>query len=154
FGWMANGAAIALWDEDCWRAILVRQLRLARDLGALDQLLMNLQGLAHDDTWRGDFEAAGSLIAAANAVCEATGIRIAPFAAMLLAALRGNQAEAAPLIEATLAAAGAGGQGGAATQAHCAAAILHNGLGHYADALAAAEQAAQDAHLFVSTWAL
>ena len=34
------------------------------------------------------------------------------------------------------------------------AAILHNGLGRYADALAAAEQATQDAHLSVSTWAL
>ena len=34
------------------------------------------------------------------------------------------------------------------------AAILHNGLGRYADALAAAEQATQDAHQWVSTWAL
>ena len=154
FGWMANGAAIALWDEESWRAILIRQLQLARDVGALDQLPIDLQGLAYDDIWRGDFEAAGSLIAEANAVGEATGNRIAPFAAIFLAALRGNQAEAAPLIEATLAAAEPGGQGGAATQAHCAAAILHNGLGHYADALAAAEQATQDAHLWISTWAL
>ena len=154
FGLMAHGAAIALWDEDCWRAILVRQVRLARDVGALDQLPVDLSSLAHDDMWRGDFEAADSLIAEANAVCEATGSRIAPFAAMLLAALRGNQAEVAPLIEATLAAAEAGGQGGAATHAHWVAAILHNGLGRYADALAAAEQATQDAHLWASTWAL
>ena len=151
---MAHGAAIALWDEDCWRAILVRQVRLARDVGALDQLPVDLSSLAHDDMWRGDFAAADSLIAEANAVCEATGSRIAPFAAMFLAALRGNQAEVAPLIEATLAAAEAGGQGGAATYAHWAAAILHNGLGRYADALAAAEQASEDAHLWVSTWAL
>ena len=154
FGLMAHGAAIALWDEDCWRAILVRQVRLARDVGALDQLPVDLSSLAHDDMWRGDFEAADSLIAEANAVCEATGSRIAPFAAMFLAALRGNQAEVAPLIEATLAAAEAGGQGGAATQAHWVAAILHNGLGRYADALAAAEQATQDAHLWAATWAL
>jgi DNA-binding CsgD family transcriptional regulator len=154
FGMMAHGAANALWDEDCSRTIMVRQFRLARDVGALDQLMHALLGLAHDDTWRGDFEAADSLIAEANAVCEATGSRIAPFAAMLLAAMRGNQAELAPLIEATLAAAEAGGQGGAATQAHWVAAILHNGLGRYADALAAAEQAAQDANVFVSRWAL
>ncbi len=38
FGLMAHGAAIALWDEDCWHTILVRQVRLARDVGALDQL--------------------------------------------------------------------------------------------------------------------
>jgi len=154
FGLMAHGAAIALWDEDCWRAILVRQVRLARDVGALDQLPVDLSSLAHDDMWRGDFEAADSLIAEANAVCEATGSRIAPFAAMFLAALRGNQAEVVPLIEAALAAAEAGGQGGAATQAHWVAAILHNGLGRYADALAAAERATQDARLWAATWAL
>ena len=154
FGLMAHGAAIALWDEDCWRAILVRQVRLARDVGALDQLPVDLSGLAQDDTWRGDFAGADSLIAEAKAVSEATGSRIAPFAAMFLAALRGNQAEVAPLIEAALAAAEAGGQGGAATYAHWVAAILYNGLGRYADALAAAEQATQDAHLSISTWAL
>jgi DNA-binding CsgD family transcriptional regulator len=154
FGLMALGAAIALWDEDCWRTILVRKVRLARDVGALDQLPVDLHPLAQDDIWRGDFEAADSLIAEANAVCEATGSRIAPFAAMFLAAMRGNQAEVAPLIEATLAAAEAGGQGAAATFAHWVAAILHNGLGRYADALAAAEQAIRDANVFVSTWAL
>ena len=134
WGWMAHGAAIALWDEDCWRAIMVRQVRLARDVGALDQLPVDLSSLGRMiDAWRGDFAAADALIAEADAVCEATGSRIAPFAAMLLAALRGNQAEAAPLIEATIAAAQAGGQGGAVTYAHWVAAILHNGLGRYAE---------------------
>jgi DNA-binding CsgD family transcriptional regulator len=150
FGLMAYVAAMALWDEDGVRAIAVRQLRLARDVGALDGLPNNLGALAYDDIFRGDLEAADSLIAEANAVCEATGNRIAPYPATLLAALRGNQAELTPLIEAALAAAEAGGQGGAATQAHWAAAILHNGLGRYADALAAAERATRDAHWFSS----
>jgi DNA-binding CsgD family transcriptional regulator len=154
FGLMAHGAALALWDEDCWRTILVRLVRLARDVGALDQLPIHLLGLAQDDMWRGDFEAADSLIAEANAVCEATGIRLAPFGPLFLAALRGNQTEAVPLIKATLTAAEAGGQGSYARQAHWAAAILHNGLGRYADALAAAEQATQDANQWVSGWVL
>ena len=64
---------------------------------------------------------------------------------MMLAALRGDQAEVAPLIEATIAAAEAGGQGGAVAYAHWVAAILHNGLGRYDEALAAAEQASEDA---------
>jgi len=58
--------------------------------------------------------------------------------ALLLAALHGNQAEATLLIEATLAAAEAAGQGGAAAYPHWATANLHNGLGRHADALAAA----------------
>ncbi len=66
-----------------------------------------------------------------------------------------NQAEVTPLIEATIAEATGGGQGIAVTYAHWAAAILYNGLGRYADALAAAEQASQDKPaLYMAMWAL
>ena len=151
FGPMAQGAAIALWDEDGQRAILVRQVQLARTVGALDQLPIDLVALAIDDAWRGDFAGAASLIAECDAVCEVTGgSRVSPFAAMFLGALRGNQAEVIPLIEAALAAAEAAGQGGAVTGAHWASSILHNGLGRYADALAAAQEATRDASVYVS----
>ena len=84
-----------------------------------------------------------------------TGSRAAPFTAMMLASLRGRQAEAAPLIEGTIAEATAGGQGIAVAYAHWAAAILANGLGRYADALAAARQASEDTStLYISMWAL
>ena len=69
---------------------------------------------------------------------------------MFLGALRGHEAEITPLIDATLAAAEAGGQGGAVTGAHWAAAVLRNGSGRYADALAAAEEATLDANVYVS----
>jgi DNA-binding CsgD family transcriptional regulator len=154
FGWIAQTAAVALWDWDVWRAILVRQVRLARAIGALNQLPVDLASLAMDEAWRGDFAAAASLIAETDAVCEATGSRIVHYAAMFLAALRGNKGEAVRLIDATVASAEAAGQGGAATYANWVTAILRNGLGRYADALAAAERAAQDAHLHVSLWAV
>src|SRR5262249_30074357 len=83
-----------------------------------------------------------------------TGVHVAPYAAMFVAALRGNQAELTRLIEAAIAEAEARGQGTAVTSAHRAVAILHNGLGRYADALVAAEQTTQDANLYVSMWAL
>ena len=151
YGPMAQGAAIALWEEDGQRAILIRQCQLARTVGALDQLPVNLVALAIDDAWRGDFAGAVSLISECDAVCEATGgSSVAPFAAMFLGALRGNEEEVTPLIEATLAAAEAAGQGGAMTGAHSAAAVLHNGLGRYADAMAAAEEATRDAIVYVS----
>ena len=139
FGPMAQGAAIALWNEEGQRAILIRQVELARAVGALDQLPVDLVALAIDDAWRGDFAGASSLIAECDAVCAATGgSSVAPFAAMFLGGLRGHEAEITPLIQATLAAAEAAGQGGAVTGAHWAAAVLHNGLGRYADALTAA----------------
>ena len=150
-----QAASSALWDDDAWRAMLVRHVRLARDAGALDQLPIMLGALGTAAVWSGGFAAAVSLIAEADAVCEATGSCAAPFAAMLLASLRGDQAEAAPLIEATIARAAAGGQGIAVACAHWVAAILANGLGRYEEALAAARHASEDTFtLHISMWAL
>jgi len=155
WGWLGRAAASALWDDVRWRAILVRQVQLARDAGALDQLPIGLGSLGTDAAWRGDFAAATALIAETDAVCAVTGAHSAPFAAMLMASLRGDQAEAAPLIEATIAEATARGQGIAVTYAHWAAAVLNNGLGRYADAMAAARYASQETPaLYMSMWAL
>jgi len=155
WGWFAQAAASALWDDDAWRTMLARQVQLARDAGALDQLPITLGALGTAVAWTGDFAAAAALVAEADAVCEATGSRAAPFAAMMLASLRGRQAEATPLIEATIAGATAGGQGIAVAYAHWVAAIGHNGLGRYADALGAATQASEDTStLYIAMWAL
>ena len=155
WGWMAQGAASALWDSDAWHVMLVRQLQLARDAGALERLPLLLASLGTEVAWSGDFEAGAALAAEADAVCEATGSRSFPFTAMMLASLRGNQAEAAALIEATLVEAAAAGQGIAVAYANWVAAILANSLGRYTDALAAARQAVQDTSaLYISMWAL
>ena len=62
-------------------------LKIIRAAGALDQLPIYLAALGTASVWSGDFAEAASLIAEAHAVSEATGTRIAPFAAMLLDAL-------------------------------------------------------------------
>ncbi|MGH3254395.1 MAG: helix-turn-helix transcriptional regulator [Streptosporangiaceae bacterium] len=155
WGWMAMAATNALWDDDGQRAVLARHLQIIRSVGALDRLPIYLAAMGSAAVWSGDFAAAASVIAEADAVSEATGTRIAPFAAMLLDSFRGNQAEVTPLIQATIAQAGGGGQGIAVTYANWAAAILYNGLGRYADALAAAVKASEDTpELYVSMWAL
>jgi DNA-binding CsgD family transcriptional regulator len=155
WGWLAQGAASALWDDDAWRAMLVRQLRLARDAGALERLPILLASLGTAVAWSGDFPAAAALVAEADAVREATGSRAAPFTAMMLAALGGHHVEASRLIEATVAEATAGGQGIAVAYAYWTAGILANGHGRYADALAAARAASEDTSaLYVSMWAL
>jgi len=74
---------------------------------------------------------------------------------VLLAGFRGAEAEAAPLIEAMITAARAAGQGVAVQWSQWAAAILCNGLGRYEEALAQAQQAAeQAAELHTPMWAL
>ena len=151
WGWI--GATVS-WDEDAARAIMTRQVQLARDAGALEQLLTDLVALAMSDAWRGDFAAAASLIAETDALTEVTGSGIAPYTHLFLACLRGNQAELKALIAVANAKAAAGGQGVAATYAQWTAAISHNGLGDYAEAFAAARQASEHSHLYVSIWAL
>ena len=89
WGWMAREADRALWGRGGWR-VTVRQVRLARDAGSLDQLPFLLSRMAFDAVYGGDFAAAASLIAEFDAVCEATGSRIPPFAAMLLASSPGQ----------------------------------------------------------------
>ena len=155
-GICAQGAAIALWDLDAWRTLVERHAAVVRAAGALDQLPVVLVGLGATTTWAGDFDASAALIAESDAVTEATGTRAPPFAALMLPALRGDEAAAIPLIEATIAAATAGGQGLTVGYTNWVTAILYNGLGRYAEALTAAQQASEDVlgALFVSLWAL
>ena len=150
----AEGAAIALWDLDAWRALVERQAATVRAVGALGQLPLVLVGLGATTTWTGDLTASAALVAESDTVCEATGAHAPPFAALMLACLRGREAEAVSLVEATIAGATAGGQGLTVGYANWVAAILYNSLGHYEQALAAATQSSQDAAMYVSLWAL
>ena len=105
--------------------------------------------------WGGDFELAEVMVAEVDAVREATKSRIAPYAAISLAGLRGREAEASELIAAVVEGASAKGQGTAVQYAHWANAVLMNGLGRYEEALAAAVAATRGTpELFVTAWAL
>jgi DNA-binding CsgD family transcriptional regulator len=155
WAFLASAAADFLWDLEGGHAIVVGAIQIARDVGALDILPIHVDGSATAVMWSGDLPGAAALIAESRLVSEATGARMAPFAAMSLAAMRGRESEAAPLIEATLAGAAAGGQGLAMTYARWVAAILFNGLGRYAEAAVAAEQASHYMpEVVISMWAL
>jgi DNA-binding CsgD family transcriptional regulator len=143
-----------LWDDEAWYAINARQLQLARDAGALARIPMGLITEAVIDAWSGDFPGAAALTAEAEAITEATGIRIAPYGAMLLAALRGNEA-ASSMLESAIRDAAAVGQGFGVQWGQFVKAILFNALGRYEHALAVAKQASDDSpELFISSWAL
>ena len=148
-------AAIMLWDEQRWRTIAARELQTCRDAGLLAQLPLSVNAMACLTTCVGDFSAAASLIAEAEAIAEATGTLFPPVATVLLAGYRGREAEAAPLIEAVITGAQAVGTGVAVQQAQWVSAILHIGLGRYEEALAEAQQAAEETpELYNSMWAL
>jgi DNA-binding CsgD family transcriptional regulator len=75
-------------------------------------------------------------------------------APLMVAALRGREAEASRLIEATTARAAANGDDRSAALATAAAAVLHNGLGNYRAAMEAAQAASEQDWFGVSDHAL
>jgi DNA-binding CsgD family transcriptional regulator len=153
WGWRTLLPPILLWDEDSWHAISARHLREARDAGALARLPIDLTDWGICVAWCGDFDAAAVAIAEAEAITKATGTHIAPYAQLVLCALRGQE-DALPLIEATIRDAGTSGEGLGVQFAEWVSAMLFNGLGRYDRALAAAQRASDEApQLHVSPWA-
>ena len=71
-----------------------------------------------------------------------------------MAALRGRQAEAAALIDATISEVNLRGEGSGIATAECATAVLNNGLGSYEKAMQAAQRATSySAEMVVPGWA-
>ena len=144
--WLASGRAssiiaLELWDFESWRALAVRQVQIARDVGALVQLqsAVNFLGLIH--LLSGEMSAAGQLIEENRLIAEATGNPPAGYGAMMLAAWQGREQEASELIQAAAQIAAGRGRAVLAFEAAWATAVLGNGLGRYDAARAAAWQA-------------
>jgi DNA-binding CsgD family transcriptional regulator len=155
WGWLATAAAVMVWDYETCIAVGTRGVLLAREAGALTVLAVSANVLAQAVVLGGEFGGAALLVAEAESVTEATGTQVAPYGALVLAGFRGREAEATELIEETIKEATAGGQGTAVQYAHWARSVLDNGLGRYAEALVAAQEASEDTpELFVSVWAL
>jgi DNA-binding CsgD family transcriptional regulator len=73
---------------------------------------------------------------------------------LVLAAWRGQEAQASEMIDASVNDAGSRGEGRAITLAQYATAVLYNGLGRYEAALAAAQRACEHDDLGLCGWAL
>ena len=151
WGILAQMAAMAAWDFGSWVALSARHVELARALGALAPLSIALNGRGSVATHCGDLETATSLAAEKDVVNEVTGIRLAATCDLLLAGYRGRPAEAVPLFTATREDSTARGEGLAVQMAGWSAAVLYNGLGRYAEALAAAEPSTEETYSPLST---
>ena len=151
---LASTAALTQWDDVTYQALAGRFVRLARETGAVGDLALALNSAACGQLLGGDLDAAGSLAAEAAAAGGPAAGRIPPYGALGLAALRGRHEPARAFIEEAGRDAAARGEGLGAAAAQCAAAVLHNGLGQYATALTAGENAVRYAgHALLSGWA-
>ena len=134
-------AAIHQWDDARWDTLSGRHVRLTREAGALSEIPLALTQRAYWLFFAGELVAAASLIEEAQVATEATGSRFAPYGALGLAALRGREAEFSALATATKDEIVQRGEGLVIGLCDWATAVLNNGLGHYQDAMAAAEKA-------------
>ncbi|MEV4176282.1 AAA family ATPase [Nonomuraea sp. NPDC049709] len=145
--WAAHTLAMALWDDRSGRELADRYVALLRDTGALALLPLALSTRLMLLNFAGELDEAESVNEEIQTLVAATGVRIgfgfqAPAGgALALAAWRGRQAEAEQLADALTNEATARGEGSTASVAHWLTAVLHNGLGQYEQARAAAERA-------------
>jgi DNA-binding CsgD family transcriptional regulator len=153
--WFACHMAIDLWDDDSWEALCTRHVQLCRDAGALTVLLLGLNQRIGLHEHAGELAQAASLVAEARAIAEATGSLFTPYAALIVAARRGREADLSGLIDASIEEMVARGEGAGPAIIHWAKALLYNGLGRYEEALASAHQAAEyPLDVLYSTWGL
>jgi DNA-binding CsgD family transcriptional regulator len=105
--------------------------------------------------YAGEFTEAASMVAQAESVTEATGSSIAPYGAVGLAAYRGQEAQAAHLLQTATDDAERRGEGRALSYIGWAAAVLCNSLGRYEEAVAVAQRASEDSPAVqFADWAL
>jgi DNA-binding CsgD family transcriptional regulator len=152
--WLACRLAQDLWDDELWYALATRGVRVARETGMLSVLPNAVTYRAALYVHAGAFAAASSLIEEADAITRATEMAPLKYAAFMLAAWRGHEAEALALIEAGRIEATARGEGMGLSVSDWITALLFNGLARYEEAHAAAERACAHDDVTISAWAL
>jgi DNA-binding CsgD family transcriptional regulator len=152
--WIAARGASAVWDDDAWHELATRQVRLARDAGALTLLAVAVAGLADVQVHEGDFVGASASLADANVIAEITGNAPLIHTSLVLSAWRGDENEATASFQSAVGAATARGEGRTITLVDFATAVLQNGLGHYDAAVAAAQRACEHNDIALAGWGL
>ncbi|WP_338904640.1 AAA family ATPase [Streptomyces nigra] len=134
--WFASRAAQDLWDPAGLRALADRQVELARAEGVVTVLPIALSLLVLVRMTSGDLDGAEAACDEIDAIKEVTGNPLPPYGRLLLASYRGQADEALRLAERIRADGLARGEGYALSAANFSEAVLQNGLGRFAEAVA------------------
>ena len=154
--WLWQGCVVALemWDDDSAYSLSQHSVEIARETGTLAELALALSARTPVLVFSGDLSAAAATVAETESVEEATGVRSAPYGALILEAWRGRPRETRALIETTNREAGARGEGIGLAISEYARAVLCNGSGQYEEALAAASSASEHREVVAENWGL
>jgi DNA-binding CsgD family transcriptional regulator len=140
--------ALELWDDEALHLLETRQVQVARETGAYGQLHFALGFVARNHMLAGELTAASHLMDEARLIAEATGNAPLVNGPMILAAWRGDEAQASELIEATSEESARRGW----TSNNYARSVLYNGLGRHDAASDAAWEAMQPDPIGYGTW--
>jgi DNA-binding CsgD family transcriptional regulator len=138
---LACQLALELWDDAGCEEIASGLRRVARESGRLTVLPFALNYSVARQLFLGQFSVAEHMLAEAETITSATRMVPIPDYWVLLAAWRGDRERTYALRTVVIEAATERGEGMAIELAERATAGLHNGLGEYAEAMAAAERA-------------
>ena len=152
--WLISQVAHETFDDEAWHSSADHGVRVARERGALTALAELLVTQAGVYLHNGHTEDAAVLIAESDAINEATGGLPLRLVSMVIAAWRGDEAEALALIEDSLRDARQRGEGLGISLAEYSTAVLYNGLGRYKEGLEAAQRLCEYEDLGVFNWAL
>jgi DNA-binding CsgD family transcriptional regulator/tetratricopeptide (TPR) repeat protein len=151
--WLALMMAGNMWDEQTMDT--ARHVELARTKGALNTLPLALASHVGAHVYSGDLATATTLTMELDEVSQATGIPVAPYGALLLAAWQGRETEALRLIDRVTAEALRRGEGFGLVIVGSATALLCNSLGRHEHAIAAVRAAREQPPVMgVESWLL
>jgi DNA-binding CsgD family transcriptional regulator len=129
-------------------------VRVARDTGALTLLPGMANFLAAVNVHAGAVNNASELIDETRTITQATGIPPLNYAALMLAAWRGDESRMQAIAGGALPGAMARGEGLSIGLLSWMTALMHNGHGRYGEALAAAHRACEHEDVIAYGWAL
>lgn len=152
--WGATVSTLHLWDDEGWERLSDLHLHLVRETGALGDLAVALSHRGQMHVFAGELGLAASLQEALQEATELTGSPLAPYDTVGLAAMRGREADARQLFDAARAEVIRRGEGAGLSFIDWAESVLYNGLGRYAEALAAAGRVVDHTELVSENWAM
>jgi ATP/maltotriose-dependent transcriptional regulator MalT len=143
-----------VWDDaNAWTAS-TRGVELARQRGVISELALILSAHTSVLLFCGRVAEAAALVAETASIAEATGIGVAPYGGLHLAALRGDERLVHELAETTIREAGSRGEGVGVAISEWARALLLNATGQYETALGAVGSAVRYDEMVVQNWGL
>jgi len=152
--WMARRVAPDLFDDALWGHFAERNVVRARRSGALSVLPLALNVLATYRVHEGKLREAAALVAESDAIIAATGAEPMLIARLVHAGWTGDPNEAAHLVANAERIGRSRSEGVLLTFTEVSQAVLHNGLGRYADALAPAQSASSRDEMMLTVLAL